>query len=218
MKGMKPYKIASETLWLTPQRAIFWESEKALLVSDCHMGKTGHFRKEGIAVPQDVYREDLKRLIHLLQFFGAAELIVVGDLFHSRGNKELDLFQRWRLDLRGLAVHLVRGNHDILEDRWYADAGIVLHEDVLHRNAFSFTHHPPTDTPATDSYLFTGHLHPAVTMRGVGKQTLRFPCYYFGKNHAILPAFGQFTGTARVDAQPGDQLFAIVNQEIIHLS
>jgi DNA ligase-associated metallophosphoesterase len=221
MKGMKPHRIAGETLWLTPQRAIFWETEKALLVSDCHMGKTGHFRKEGIAVPQDVYKEDLRRLVHLLQFFNAAQLIVVGDLFHSRNNLELDLFQKWRLDLPGLSVHLVRGNHDILEDGWYEQAGIALHEGTLHRKAFSFTHHPPgkSELPGqADGYLFTGHLHPSVTMRGAGKQTLRFPCYYFGKNYAILPAFGQFTGTARVDAQPGDHLFAIVNQEIIHLS
>jgi DNA ligase-associated metallophosphoesterase len=231
MKGMKPYTIAGETLWLTPQRAIFWEAEKAILVSDCHMGKTGHFRKEGIAVPQDVYKEDLRRLVHLVQFFHAEQLIVVGDLFHSRSNRELDLFQKWRLDLPGLSVHLVRGNHDILEESWYIQAGITLHEGTLHRRTFSFTHHPPEERPgntlpdvssagpaAGERYLFTGHLHPSVTMRGAGKQTLRFPCYYFGKSYAILPAFGQFTGTARVDAQPGDHLFAIVNQEIIHLS
>ena len=229
MKGMKPYRIAGQTLWLTPQRAIFWEAEKTILVSDCHMGKTGHFRKEGIAVPQDVYKEDLRRLVHLLQFFKAEQLIVVGDLFHSRDNRELDLFQRWRLDFSGLSIHLVRGNHDILEDSWYAGAGITVHEGTLHRKGFSFTHHPPerpeqplpeagSSGPAGDqTYLFTGHLHPSVTMRGAGKQTLRFPCFYFGKNYAILPAFGQFTGTARVDAQPGDHLFAIVNQEIIHL-
>jgi len=219
MKGMTAYSIKDETIWLTPQRAVFWESEKALLVSDCHMGKTGHFRKEGIAVPQDVYKEDLRRLVHLLQFFGARQMIVVGDLFHSKSNKELDLFQRWRLDLGDVSVHLVRGNHDILEDNWYAQTGITLHEGTLHRNAFSFTHHPPAEHPEDQTgYLFTGHLHPSVTMRGAGKQTLRFPCYYFGKKHAILPAFGRFTGTARVDAQPGDQLFAIVNEEIIHLS
>jgi DNA ligase-associated metallophosphoesterase len=222
MKGMKPYRIAGETLWLTPQRAIFWETEKALLVSDCHMGKTGHFRKEGIAVPQEVYKEDLKRLVHLLQFFKAEQLIVVGDLFHSRGNKELDLFQRWRHDFPGLSVHLVRGNHDILEDSWYAGAGITLHEGTLHRKTFSFTHHPPEEVQGVpgdaETYLFTGHLHPSVTIRGAGKQTLRFPCYYFGRNHAILPAFGRFTGTARVDARQGDHLFAIVNEEIIHLS
>ncbi|TDX00570.1 ligase-associated DNA damage response endonuclease PdeM [Dinghuibacter silviterrae] len=217
MKGLTHYQIAGQTLWLTPQRAIFWESEKAILVSDCHLGKTGHFRKEGIAVPQAVYREDLARLVHLVQFFRAEQLIVVGDLFHSRDNKELELFRKWRGDLSALEIHLVRGNHDILEDTWYTDANIEVHEGTWERGGLSFNHHPPEEQPKS-GYLFTGHLHPAVTLVGAGKQALRFPCYYFGRNYAILPAFGRFTGTARVAAKKGDQLFAIVNQDIIHLS
>ncbi len=220
MQGLTRHIIATETLWLTPQRAIFWEAEKALLVSDLHLGKTGHFRKEGIAVPQDVYKEDLERLLHLLQFFRATQLIVVGDLVHSRDNKELGLFQKWRHDFPDLPIHLVRGNHDILEDAWYEKTAITVHEGTLKMRALSFTHHPPEngERRPDGTYLFTGHLHPSVTMRGAGRQTLRFPCYYFGKDYAILPAFGRFTGTARVEAQPGDQLFAIVNQEIVHLS
>lgn len=220
MKGLTHHKIAGQTLWLTPHRAIFWESENALLVSDCHLGKTGHFRKEGIPVPQAVYKEDLARLFHLVQFFKAAELIVVGDLFHSRDNKELDLFRKWRADLSHLAIHLVRGNHDILGDEWYAACDIAVHEGTWERGGLSFNHHPPEapTAPTPGSYLLTGHLHPSVTMFGAGKQALSFPCYYFGREYAILPAFGRFTGTARVRARKGDQLFAIVNQEIVHLS
>ena len=217
MKGLTHCTIAGQTLWLTPHRAIYWEAQKALLVSDCHLGKTGHFRKEGIAVPQEVYKEDLARLVHLIQFFKASQLIVVGDLFHSRDNKELDLFRKWRADLSALDIHLVRGNHDILEDGWYAQNEIHVHEGTWGLGDLSFNHHPP-EGPTSGPYLLTGHLHPSVTMVGVGKQSLRFPCFYFGKAYAILPAFGRFTGTARVSAREGDQLFAIVNQEIVHLS
>ena len=69
MKAPFPYKIHRQNLWLSPQRSIFWEEEKALIVSDLHFGKTGHFRKSGIAVPQSVYEEDLQRLVDLLHFF-----------------------------------------------------------------------------------------------------------------------------------------------------
>jgi metallophosphoesterase superfamily enzyme len=54
-----------------------------LIVSDLHFGKTGHFRKSGIAVPQSVYKKDLQRLFHQVQYFQPRKLIVVGDLFHS---------------------------------------------------------------------------------------------------------------------------------------
>src|SRR3954463_1699855 len=105
------YKLHQQHLWLTAQRSIFWEEQKALIVSDLHFGKTGHFRKSGIAVPQKVYQEDLQRLVHLLNHFKPRQLIVVGDFFHSHANTELDWFKRWREDLSEISILLVRGNH-----------------------------------------------------------------------------------------------------------
>ena len=60
------HTIQEQHFWLSAHRAIFWEEQKALILSDLHFGKTGHFRKAGIAVPQQVYKEDLQRLISLL--------------------------------------------------------------------------------------------------------------------------------------------------------
>ena len=92
---MKPpiaHKISGQTFWLHAQRAIFWEEQKALILSDLHFGKTGHFRKAGIPVPQQVYKEDLQRLVELIQYFNPTQIIAVGDLFHSHANLELELF------------------------------------------------------------------------------------------------------------------------------
>src|SRR5690349_23713037 len=114
VKSFVHHIIYKNTFWLSLQRCVYWEEQNALIVSDLHFGKTGHFRKSGIAVPQAVYKEDLHRLVHLIQYFQPKQLIVVGDLFHSHQNKELELFQRWREDLSGLPIHLVKGNHDIL--------------------------------------------------------------------------------------------------------
>ncbi len=55
------YQLQRQRYWLSPERMVFWEEEKALVVSDLHFGKTGHFRKSGIPVPQSVYKEDLQR-------------------------------------------------------------------------------------------------------------------------------------------------------------
>src|SRR3982751_3668784 len=110
--------------WISPERVLFWENENTVIVSDLHFGKTGHFRKSGIAVPQSVYKEDLQRLIVQLQFYKPQQLIVVGDLFHSVANKELEFFKKWRQDFSELHVELVKGNHDILKKDWYADVNI----------------------------------------------------------------------------------------------
>ena len=119
---------------------MFWEEEKALIVSDLHFGKTGHFRKSGIAVPATVYKEDLQRLIMQIQYFQPRELIIVGDMFHSRANMELELFLKWRSDLPDIIFRLIRGNHDVLQEEWYENAGIELSPQTFSRNQFHFVH------------------------------------------------------------------------------
>ena len=206
---------------------MFWEEEKALIVSDLHFGKTGHFRKSGIAVPASVYKEDLQRLVVQLQYFQPKELIIVGDMFHSHANKELELFLKWRRDLSDITIKLIRGNHDILNEEWYETAGIQLSMQSLSIRHFHFVHDIGDQLNRKQgfvenisderSYFFSGHIHPGIRIQGTGKQSLCFPCFYFGKKYAVLPAFSRFTGTAMISPLPGEQVFAIVNQELIRL-
>src|SRR5580658_7261737 len=140
MQAAFSYRFKGQQLWLSPDRCIFWEEEKCLIVSDLHFGKTGHFRKSGIAVPPSVYKEDLQRLLSLIQYFQPRELLVVGDLFHSRENKELALFRKWREDLSHIAIRLIKGNHDILQEDWYLDAGIAVSPETWQIGEFAFIH------------------------------------------------------------------------------
>ena len=39
---------------MSAERSLFWENKSTLIVADVHIGKTGHFRKSGINVPQSV--------------------------------------------------------------------------------------------------------------------------------------------------------------------
>lgn len=221
------YKIRNHQFWLTTDRTMFWEEEKALIVSDLHFGKTGHFRKSGIAIPPSVYREDLQRLVVQIQYFQPRELIIVGDMFHSHANKELELFLKWRSDLAGVHIRLVRGNHDILKDEWYQQAGIDLSSQTLSRKDFHFVHDISDQLKQRDgfikniseerSYFFSGHIHPGIRLNGMGKQSLCFPCFYFGKKYAVLPAFSRFTGVAMIYPAAEEEVFAIVNQELIQL-
>ena len=211
------HKIFDQQLWLSPYRCIFWEEEKTLIVSDLHFGKTGHFRKSGIAVPQSVYKEDLQRLVNQLQFFKPRQLIVVGDLFHSHENKELDWFRKWRNDFPDLHIHLVKGNHDILDESWYRDCNIHLAEDELMINHFRFQHDLVMPPGTEKRYSFSGHIHPGIYLSGTARQSLRFPCFYFAKDYCVLPAFSLFTGFAMIRPSAGEHVFAIVEQSIVQL-
>ncbi|MFT4024491.1 MAG: metallophosphoesterase, partial [Flavihumibacter sp.] len=145
-------------------------------------------------------------------------LLIVGDFFHSTVNKEADLFARWRHDHASLHIDLVRGNHDILPADWYRQQDIRLHDNILTDGPFAFVHewneYPPENK---GTYFLSGHIHPGIRLRGLGRQQVILPCFYFGKKHAILPAFGGFTGLAALQPQPGDQVFVIGNKQLIAL-
>jgi hypothetical protein len=44
------------------------------------------------------------------------------------------------------------------------------------------------------------------------------PCFYFRNNQAILPAFGSFTGMAKINPQKGESVFAITKDNVIDVS
>jgi DNA ligase-associated metallophosphoesterase len=215
MQAPTLYKLQQQNLWLSSQRSIFWEEEKVLIVSDLHFGKTGHFRKWGIGVPQNIYKEDLQRLVNLLHHFQPSQLIVVGDFFHSSVNTELDWFKRWRDDFSHIKVILVRGNHDILKDSWYEETAIDVIYPTLQLGPFLFSH---DQCDANSSlYSFCGHIHPGILVHGLGKQSLRFPCFYFGQTRCILPAFSKFTGAVAMDKAAAKAVYAIVENELVKM-
>jgi DNA ligase-associated metallophosphoesterase len=211
------HTILNNSFLLSAGRCIFWEEEKALILSDLHFGKTGHFRKHGIAVPQTIFKEDMQRLTAQVQYFKAEKLIIVGDLFHSHANKEMDLFIKWRRDFQHLDIQLIIGNHDILGKDWYGQNQISISKKELQTGPFIFTHDKAECSSIDDCYIFSGHIHPAVALYGNAKQALKFPCFYFTKTYSVLPAFGRFTGMHTINPKKGDTVFALVQNKVMQL-
>jgi DNA ligase-associated metallophosphoesterase len=216
MKNPPLHIIRGNAFWVSPERCLYWEDQNTLIVADMHLGKTGHFRKSGIAIPQSVYKADLQRLVAQLYLFKAGRLIIVGDLTHSSANKELDLFLKWRKDFSSLAIDLVKGNHDILKNDWYEAASINVFPEQLNIGEFCFRH--DAEECGNNFYTFSGHLHPGISLKGKGQQSLRFACFYFGKNQCILPAFSRFTGTYKVVPGKGEIVYAIVEDGVIQVN
>ncbi len=213
------FYFQKQTLWLSAARCIFWEDEKILIVSDLHMGKSGHFRKSGIGIPQNIFKEDLQRLFSQIQFFKPKTVMIAGDMFHSNANKEINFFIKWRKDIAFVEFFLIRGNHDILSKKIYKEAGVEVFENKYLFKNFCFTHDISTDCEVSGEKLFTfsGHIHPGIKMNGSGHQSLMLPCFYFGKNYAVLPAFSAFTGLAKIKPASTDHVFAIVENSVIKI-
>ena len=97
---------------------------------------------------------------------------------------------------------------------------IDTHKETLRINKFCFQHDiGKCQTGQEDnepSYLFSGHIHPGIQISGVGRQVLKFPCFYFTDEFCVLPAFSKFTGVALIEPKKGEVVFAIVDNALIH--
>jgi DNA ligase-associated metallophosphoesterase len=211
---MKPYLQVSrsgQTLWLSAEKCLFWEEKRMLILSDLHIGKAAHFRKSGIAVPGQLFEEDMKRIDRQIDYFQPHSLLVTGDFFHSVVNDEHERFRHWRTSHRNLQCRMVRGNHEVLSDQSYSELGIEVLGSSFTDGPFCFVHEKPEELPP-DIFSFSGHVHPGIRLTGTGKQAIALPCFYFAANYCILPAFSRFTGKYLVQPEKGHEVYAIVQE------
>jgi DNA ligase-associated metallophosphoesterase len=208
-------RVSGEELTLLPERAVWWQERRTLFVADPHFGKAATFRALGVPVPRGTTTGTLSRLDAIIGRHAASRLIFLGDFLHAaegRDPETLRVLNDWRRRHASLEMTLVRGNHD-------ARAGDPPRELELrcvtgpHADApFVLDHHPRR---AHGAYVLCGHIHPAVTLTGIGRQHSRLPCFWFGKDIGVLPAFGEFTGVAEADVQVGDRVFVVADDTVV---
>lgn len=205
------FKFKEQHLMLDPLKTLFWREESLLLLSDIHLGKVGHFRKHGIAVPMNMYEQDLRKMDYLIDKYQPKTIVYLGDLFHSDLNAEWTSFINW-IDTYSIRMILIKGNHDILSEEVYRASKLEVFNDLV-MGPFLFTHEKVT----SELYNISGHVHPAVRLKGRAKQGVSVPCFYFSENFGLLPAFGSFTGTFKIRPIKGDRVFATTGEEVIAL-
>lgn len=209
------FKFLDQTLLLLPEKAIFWEEEKSLIIADIHLGKVGHFRKAGIGIPKQMEQDDLALISDLIHEYKPTKIIFLGDLFHSDMNNDWDWLVMWRSMFKAIDMILVMGNHDILNNKFYTDLDFGLHQK-LSMKPFLFSHEPLKAKDLIEGlYVISGHIHPGVTLKGGARQLLTLPCFHFSANQAIIPAFGKFTGKMCVKNVKGDKVFAVAKNKVI---
>lgn len=204
--------------------ALWWPAQRSLLLADLHFGKVGHFRREGVPVPQAAFDKSLRLLDQLLDAYQPDNLVVLGDLFHSRYNLELEYFRAWRRRHRGVAVQLVPGNHDVLGPHVWGDLGLE-NLGVRYETAGVELVHDPGEAAVLEGgaghaavFRMSGHVHPGVRLVGGGRQSLVLPCFWFGQRQALLPAFGAFTGLHKINPAAGDHILVLAEGKLLDVS
>lgn len=205
-------QINNHTFILHRLCVVYWKEKSMLLISDVHLGKVSHFRKFGAAVPQKAVRKNFELLTEAIDFFKPKTVCFLGDLFHSSLNKEWELFEQW-VAKTAAEIILVAGNHDIISPLKYEGLKIQVVQEIQ-SDGFLLTHHPEE----RDGFFnFSGHIHPAVRLRGAGRQTLRLPCFFKSKHQMIVPAFGEFTGNHTLKPSKKDEVFAVTKENVFQV-
>ena len=210
--------VAGEDLVLLPERAAYWPARKALLVADFHLGKAASFRKAGIPLPRGTTKDNVARLDRAIEKTRAKEVVFLGDFLHSaqgRTPTTFATFAEWRARRHGVALTLVRGNHDMKAGDPPAEWQVRCVEAGEAASPFVFNHEPG---PSRSGYALSGHIHPAVRLSAAGEKALRLPCFWFGARYGVLPAFGAFTGSAEVLPRQGDQVYVIAEQDVVKVA
>jgi DNA ligase-associated metallophosphoesterase len=186
---MVPFSFAGETFEATAGGALFWPSQKALLVADLHLEKASWFARLGQFLPPYDSHATLTALAGEVERTAAKRLFCLGDSFHDRFGCE-----RLPADARALLTDLtaaldwtwIVGNHD----PGFADhcggriaeeieiAGVILRHEAVR-----------VETRPEIS----GHFHPKLRLRLKGRQVSR-RCFVKSATKIIMPAFGSLTG------------------------
>jgi uncharacterized protein len=133
---------------------------------------------------------------------------------HSRGAATLSALREWRERRARLELQLVLGNHDRHAGRPPADLQIEAVSEPLTMGPFALRHLP---IAVTGSYVIAGHLHPAIRLHGTAHESIQMPCFVFREEFAVLPAFGEFTGTSIVRQESGERIFGCAGDRVLRL-
>ena len=195
------FRFENTSFIATAHRALWWPSEGIVLIADLHAGKAEHFRRAGIAIPRGNLEADLQRLSDIVAETNPKRLIILGDIFHSQINSEMDVLAAW-VRAQNCTVELVRGNHDrYISDEQFSQSNILVHIEPYAVGGFMLSHHPKAAGIQDETAWISGHIHPVYRLYGPGRDVLRLACFWQYDKQLILPSFGSFTGGEEIKRQ-----------------
>ena len=183
--------------------SVFLRKEKALIISDVHIGLEEAMNKQGVLVPRFQLKRLLEELERIIKETKPQKIVINGDLKHEFGRISE---QEWRdtlkvLDFLGKStkeIFLIRGNHDTILGP-IAEKRKIRVMDFLKLGKIYITHGDkvPKNKDFKDSKMvIIGHEHPAVSIREKSRSEL-FKCFLVGKfgtkNLVVMPSINFVT-------------------------
>jgi DNA ligase-associated metallophosphoesterase len=181
-------------------------------VADLHLGKAATYRALGQPVPGGTTGENLARLDALIERHAPRRLVFLGDFLHAaQARTVLATVEAWRARHAGVAMTLVRGNHDSRAGDPPDTLGIEVVNEPFLLGPFACCHHPQSHAT---HFVLAGHLHPVCRLHGAGRDSVRLPCFVSEARQAVLPAFGEFTGGWLVPRAEERRFYAVGGESV----
>jgi len=188
---------------VTREYALWLPGERALAISDLHLGYEGALQEAGVAIPRRQKGVMLERLGRLLDRYEPETVIVDGDFKHEFSR---NLEEEWKdvqdvldfLHERTVPV-LVRGNHDNYLMQILAKKGLNLLRKFV-CGGFTFVH--GHDDPGVSGPVVLGHEHPAVKLRDKLGAGFSLPAFVVQPDVILLPAFSPLALGVDVTEKP----------------
>ncbi|MCT0207548.1 ligase-associated DNA damage response endonuclease PdeM [Synechococcus sp. CS-1332] len=176
-------------LELLAEKAAWDPEQRLLMLADLHLGKAESFQCQGIPLPSDGDAATFNALLAVAHRLQPRQVVVLGDLIHSRLGLTEELRQKLAAlpSLLGCPLRLVGGNHE--RGSWLEG---LVQEPSLAMGPLWLSHAPE---PRAGRLNVCGHRHP-VALVGRGADRLRLPCFAYNQTleHLVLPSFGALTG------------------------
>ena len=186
---MVPFSFAGHDFLATPEGALYWPAQSALLVADLHLEKASWFAHLGQMLPPYDSIATLSALERDIDRSGATRLYCLGDSFHDRFGCD-----RLPADARALLTSMtelvdwvwITGNHD---------AGFIDHcggriAEEVELDGVVLRHEAIQGDPTPE---MSGHFHPKLRLAMKGRSVSR-RCFVASATKLILPAYGTLTG------------------------
>jgi uncharacterized protein len=185
--------VAGVSLLADLSGALFWESQRLLVVSDLHLEKGSSFAARGVLLPPYDTVATLRRLASVIARHDPKVVIALGDSFHDRS-----AHQRLSVPDREMIAALqarrdwiwIAGNHD--PEPSDGVGGAFARSLAL--GSLLFRHKP---SPQAGEGEIAGHLHPAARVCRRGRSLTR-KCFASDGRCLVMPAFGAYTGGLNV--------------------
>ncbi len=223
-QGRFKLKYVDESIELMPTGALYWPSRHTLIVADLHLGKGTTFQRNGIPIPDGTDQVTLQKLQSDIEATRARDILILGDFIHARIGWNATLVDKLNGFFHGnpdTRWQLVLGNHDRGSLSRFGQFPIELFRAPYVVEPFTFFHELPDQEELVErefQAFMAGHIHPCISIRDSERIGARLKCFWCQANGLVLPAYGEFTGSHRIEPRSQDRVIGIVEKELIDVT